>query len=569
MMPAFLFSKSVLNKVIGLTIAAALVWPTSLGAQSGEELRIELNSRPVKPAPVVHDGTAFVPFRSALEQLGLTVEWSEKEKSIQGANDRYRIKLFLGSRQGYVNDKAVTLEHPPELSQGTVFVPLRFIAECVGGSVGWDEETKTIKLMTTDEENLLRAIEQRDVARALNLIGEGAYVNYTNGGKQNVLELAIHNVPELVPELLRAGAVANSRGIDGDYPLHKAVRLGDVKLVEALLTGGADVRAVNASGQTPLQLAQVMAALSRNEDQRIVQLLTDAPTVPLSEELLLPLKKNGLYGYINRLGDWIIAPQYTSADLFHDGLAVIEVNEGSLKLSGYIDWQGNTVIEPVYNMATPFRHGMAAVGVYKNNNIEQWFINKDNERLFPTTYNLVTYFSDNRITVYTGQFLGELTMGYIDLNGREVIPPQYEPNFSMDSGFHEGLAAVSPDRKRWGYIDEDGKTAIPYIYERVGGFSQNRADVKLPSEKLWGYIDRKGQMAIEPAYTATGDFSEGLAGVQVDTDNGPAWGFIDTEGSMVISPRFFDVRMFGEGVAPARLKGKPASGGISIRRGIG
>ena len=48
-----------------------------------------------------------------------------------------------------------------------------------------------------------------------------------------------------------------------------------------------------------------------------------------------------------------------------------------------------------------------------------------------------------------------------------MITPQYE---DADS-FNEGLAAVKKDGK-WGYIDETGKTVIPFEYDYAFPFSE-------------------------------------------------------------------------------------------------
>lgn len=54
----------------------------------------------------------------------------------------------------------------------------------------------------------------------------------------------------------------------------------------------------------------------------------------------------------------------------------------------------------------------------------------------------------------------------------EMIAPQYE----SAGQFSEGLAAVRKDGK-WGFIDEDGKTVIPFQYDLAGGFHEGLAVV--------------------------------------------------------------------------------------------
>lgn len=58
-------------------------------------------------------------------------------------------------------------------------------------------------------------------------------------------------------------------------------------------------------------------------------------------EGLHPVKQNGLWGYINEQIQWVIPPQYNSADNFRDGLALVE-KDGKLM---YIDHRGAVVWE--------------------------------------------------------------------------------------------------------------------------------------------------------------------------------------------------------------------------------
>ncbi len=69
------------------------------------------------------------------------------------------------------------------------------------------------------------------------------------------------------------------------------------------------------------------------------------------------MSKEQKWGYINKDGDLVIAPQFHGAWNFHEGLAVVKVEWAR----GYIDPNGQFVIEPKYQYAGPFRDGKARV----------------------------------------------------------------------------------------------------------------------------------------------------------------------------------------------------------------
>ncbi len=70
----------------------------------------------------------------------------------------------------------------------------------------------------------------------------------------------------------------------------------------------------------------------------------DCTLISYSDGMLL-LEMNGLYGYMNHLGEWVIEPKLVYAEPFCEGLAVIAY---STKQLGVIDTAGNIVMPTVY-----------------------------------------------------------------------------------------------------------------------------------------------------------------------------------------------------------------------------
>ena len=69
--------------------------------------------------------------------------------------------------------------------------------------------------------------------------------------------LALHRIPELVPDYIAAGADVNSvNQIDGRSSLHLAVANQDLEMVEILLEFEADMHQADLSGETALAAAE-------------------------------------------------------------------------------------------------------------------------------------------------------------------------------------------------------------------------------------------------------------------------------------------------------------------------
>ncbi len=82
-----------------------------------------------------------------------------------------------------------------------------------------------------------------------------------------------------------------------------------------------------------------------------------ASAQPRTNDHLFPIRDGRKFGFINRSGTVVVAPQYD---------AVAEPSEGRARvttgtLSGYIDLSGKVLIEPKYYGAEDFRNSRAVV----------------------------------------------------------------------------------------------------------------------------------------------------------------------------------------------------------------
>ena len=75
-------------------------------------------------------------------------------------------------------------------------------------------------------------------------------------------------------------------------------------------------------------------------------------------EGLAKVRSDGYYGFINPQGEIVIAPEWSSADVFSDGLCMVSGRNGRY---GYMDRNGELVIAAVYDNGSRFVNGYAAV----------------------------------------------------------------------------------------------------------------------------------------------------------------------------------------------------------------
>ena len=98
--------------------------------------------------PVSVDGRTMVPIRAVIEEMGGTVEWLPQSSSSLLKLNGNRMILTLNSKTEYYNEEEYELDVEPQAINNRTLLPLRFVAEKFGFSVGWDGDTKTVIIET-------------------------------------------------------------------------------------------------------------------------------------------------------------------------------------------------------------------------------------------------------------------------------------------------------------------------------------------------------------------------------------------------------------------------------------
>lgn len=91
-------------------------------------------------------GSVYVPVRKIFEVLGGTVEYDHETQTVTGVINDTTISFKLGEYQAFVNGKIITLDAPAQIINDRALVPARFIAECVGKEVVWDQDNYIVNL---------------------------------------------------------------------------------------------------------------------------------------------------------------------------------------------------------------------------------------------------------------------------------------------------------------------------------------------------------------------------------------------------------------------------------------
>ena len=205
------------------------------------------------------------------------------------------------------------------------------------------------------------------------------------------------------------------------------------------------------------------------------------------------------------------------------------------------------------------------------------FVDKMGNMIVPAKYDDVVDFKEGRAWVANRGEDDQYRCGYIDLEGKEVIPIKYKVSSVEGANkisFSEGLAAVpmrtdNYDSPIYGYIDKMGNEVIPAKFSIAGDFKNGIASVDLDkyidkTGKLLSYNDLRthdeivifsqdekmglkhlnGKIVVPCKYDIVQNFSEGMAAVCEET----LWGYVDSLGNNIIPCLYRSVNYYDNGV---------------------
>lgn len=96
---------------------------------------------------MIHFDRTMLPVRFVAESLGATVGWNGATSTVTVTAEDTVLEIVIGSAAAKVNGKAVTLDAPAFIENSRTYLPVRFVAENLGATVEWDGATSTATLI--------------------------------------------------------------------------------------------------------------------------------------------------------------------------------------------------------------------------------------------------------------------------------------------------------------------------------------------------------------------------------------------------------------------------------------
>jgi N-acetylmuramoyl-L-alanine amidase len=147
--------KGILLIVLVLIITAVL--PAFAMYEEGlyqtTDTKIAVNGRllSLERQPVAINQRTLAPARTIFSTLNAIVDWYPNTGKVIIERNGVTITMTIGDSNAWVNNVHKEMDTYPVLVRGTVMVPVRYVAEWFGFSVGWDGKEKTVYIGRNSE----------------------------------------------------------------------------------------------------------------------------------------------------------------------------------------------------------------------------------------------------------------------------------------------------------------------------------------------------------------------------------------------------------------------------------
>lgn len=238
---------------------------------------------------------------------------------------------------------------------------------------------------------------------------------------------------------------------------------------------------------------------------------------------LLRVTKAGKIGYIHKSGKSIIPIEYEGGGVADFTEKVIPVKKDGKW--GFINFLNQTVIDFSFDKVYSAVNGM--YGVMKDKKIG--YVTTKGKQITNTIYDNAWDFSlfDYAIVAINGKY------GCIDRMGKVVVPIEFD---KKPDDLNKELFSVYKNEK-WGIMKKDGKMLFDYQYDEIfkrgiayseGGEAEKIIRVK--KDGLYGYVKTDGKVLRQCIYSEAKDFVGPMASVVLNEGSVTKKGEVFTDG---------------------------------------
>lgn len=142
--------KKIILSILTMVMVLTQVVPSF--AVASEDVKVTVDNEYVDfpdAKPYINkDNRTLVPVRFIVEKLGATVGWDGENRIVSIDKDDISIRLKIGESKATVNNKEVSFDTKAVIENDRTMVPLRFISETLKVKIEWVVNSRTVVITT-------------------------------------------------------------------------------------------------------------------------------------------------------------------------------------------------------------------------------------------------------------------------------------------------------------------------------------------------------------------------------------------------------------------------------------
>lgn len=532
--------------------------------------------------PVLLNGNTMVPLRVIGEKFGYEIKWNPHDKSATISNASNIVVVKINDKNAVVNSQIIQMTQAPVIIEGSTFVPLRFIAQSFGKEVLWDGVNRRVIIGQYDkalvEKNAPKSIQKQtyyitrigksygvidkdghvlisDFEHMITAFNEGmAIYMRVDSGYPYYYAIDVHNRSMDFGKFTELRAFHEGLAVFADNETLTKKKYGVVDKQGKKI--------VNASYSYIFDYKEGMAKFAVGDY---------APYI----------KTDAKFGFLNLSGKEAVAAKYDGARDFVEGRAVVKMGEKfgvidksgkeltPIKYSHISDFSnkiavardaqtqrylilandGRELTAPKYDLISNFSKGVAFYLLRDDHNaLKLGFINASGKELTPAKYDGIKahlLMKDHAKGIYEDSLQNFLF-------GIGIVSAKEFDEGGAFISFSEGLVAVrSYDQKardeKWAFVDTKGIEKLPFQYEAVGEFKSGVCEISTNGMVFSrnNIIDKSGRTLINKKYEAIDNFGNGLIRYFSRENVGVngKYGLLNTKGEEITTNKYNDIQM--------------------------
>lgn len=127
---------------------------SSVYAYENKNISVNIDNmlQPFKSSVINKDGYTLVAFRDLFEMLDIDVDWNDVKRNITAKKGDKILVMNVDTNKATLNGEYVDMPVSIYISEGTAYVPLRFVCEFFDMKVEWDSDKQNISINTGEDE---------------------------------------------------------------------------------------------------------------------------------------------------------------------------------------------------------------------------------------------------------------------------------------------------------------------------------------------------------------------------------------------------------------------------------